>query len=113
MVPKTSYLSSYAERYLPPGEAIPSGLRDRLAQRPVFLPRALKSYSKSPFGRQLVEKVGNISHTSPSTKDVKKESKDEGEKYEDEGDKKEEEDEEEGVVKQEDDQQDSNDADAK
>ena len=66
---------SYAERFLLPGEPISASLRERLAQRPVYLHRALKSYSKSPFGRSLVEKVGSRSHTAPA-KDAKKESVD-------------------------------------
>merc|ERR1719242_1295216 len=43
--------SSYVERFIQPGEEISEECRDHLARKPVFLPRSIRSYNNSPYGK--------------------------------------------------------------
>ena len=43
--------SSYVERFIQPGEEISEECREHLARKPVFLPRSIRSYNNSPYGK--------------------------------------------------------------
>jgi paired amphipathic helix protein Sin3a len=43
--------SSYVQRFIQPGEEISEECREHLARKPVFLPRSIRSYNNSPYGK--------------------------------------------------------------
>ncbi len=47
----------YVERFIQPGDSVSEECKRHLTRKPVFLPRGIRSYSKSPFGKKQVEKL--------------------------------------------------------
>ena len=43
--------SSYVDRFIQPGDEISDDCREHLARKPVFLPRSIRSYNQSPYGK--------------------------------------------------------------
>ena len=43
--------SSYVDRFIQPGDEISDECREHLARKPVFLPRSIRSYNNSPYGK--------------------------------------------------------------
>ena len=43
--------SSYVDRFIQPGDEISDECRDHLTRKPVFLPRSIRSYNQSPYGK--------------------------------------------------------------
>lgn len=43
--------SSYVDRFIQPGDEISDECREHLTKKPVFLPRSIRSYNQSPYGK--------------------------------------------------------------
>jgi len=64
--------SSYVERFIQPGEEISEECREHLARKPVFLPRSIRSYNNSPYGK--LREAPNENHIKTEENGVSKES---------------------------------------
>jgi len=51
--------SSYVDRFINPGEDLSEECRDHLTRKPVFLPRSIRSYNNSPYGKMREMQEGN------------------------------------------------------
>ncbi len=49
-------VSRYVERFVQPGESVSDACKLHLSKKPVFLPRGIRSYKKSPFAKTQVER---------------------------------------------------------
>ena len=47
----------YVERFIQPGDSVSEECKRHLTRKPVFLPRGIRTYNKSPFGKKQVEKI--------------------------------------------------------
>lgn len=47
----TRKYSSYVDRFIQPGDEISEECREHLTRKPVFLPRSIRSYNNSPYGK--------------------------------------------------------------
>ena len=54
--------SSYVDRFINPGEDLSEECRDHLTRKPVFLPRSIRSYNNSPYGKMRDEKGNTKKH---------------------------------------------------
>lgn len=50
---------SYVDRFIQPGDEISDECREHLARKPVFLPRSIRSYNQSPYGKMREESMQN------------------------------------------------------
>ena len=48
---ETRKYASYVDRFIAPGDEISDECRNHLTKKPVFLPRSIRSYNNSPYGK--------------------------------------------------------------
>ncbi|XP_059085243.1 paired amphipathic helix protein Sin3b-like [Tigriopus californicus] len=61
----------YVEKFIQPGDEISNDCKERLRKKPVFLPRGIRSYSRTPNGRKEIQRSQNYAQKLGSGKKSK------------------------------------------
>lgn len=65
------FVNSYIEKFIQPGDEISNECKERLRRKPVFLPRGIRSYSRTPNGRKEIQRSQNYAQKLGSGKKSK------------------------------------------